>query len=367
MLVGDLVARITAQTCRQSGLSVVYQELLDFAGDEIYEAEPPARLIGRPFRESLFAYEDSTVIGVLQVDGTARLNPPMDVPIAPGERFFAISADDDTVLPAARPIDSAQEDLIVAPQPRPRTPERTLVLGWNRRGPSIATNLDSYVASGSRMVIAATPDDLASGPMSGNGSVNLALEFRAADPTKRPTLAALCAEGFDHVIILCSDVLPPPRADARTIVTLVNLRDIVAAAGYGFSITSEMLDVRDRALAEVTRADDFIVSDRLASLLLSQLSENAHLKPVFDDLFDAAGSEIYLRPASDYVRIEAAMTFATVLESSARRGEIAIGYRQAASAADAGRGYGVVINPPKSGLITFAPGDKVIILAEVDQ
>ena len=66
VLVGDLIARIVAQTCRQSGLSVVYQELLDFEGDEIYEAEPPARLVGRPSASALFAYETSTVIGLLR-------------------------------------------------------------------------------------------------------------------------------------------------------------------------------------------------------------------------------------------------------------------------------------------------------------
>ena len=43
ILVGDLIARIIAQTCRQSGLSVVYTELLDFDGDEIYMADPPPR------------------------------------------------------------------------------------------------------------------------------------------------------------------------------------------------------------------------------------------------------------------------------------------------------------------------------------
>ena len=366
VLVGDLIARIMAQTCRQSGLSVVYTELLDFEGDAIYEAEPPAHLVGRPFRESLFAYDDSTVIGLLGPGGVARLNPPMDTPIASGDRLLAISADDDTVVPAVHPVDVVDEALLVAPQPRPRAPERTLVLGWNRRGPAIATELDAYVAPGSRMVVAATagrPGDRADAQAE---LVNATLEAREADPTKREALVALCAEGFDHVIVLCSDVLDPQRADAHALVTLINLRDIVAGAGYGFSITSEMLDLRNRALAEVTRADDFIVSDRLASLLLSQLSENAHLKAVFDDLFDTAGSEIYLRPAGDYVKVGAPMTFATVLESSTRRGEIAIGYRDSAAAADASRAHGVVLNPPKSRSITFAPGDKVIVLAEGD-
>jgi voltage-gated potassium channel Kch len=366
VVVGDLISRIIAQTCRQSGLSVVYQELLDFEGDEIYEAELPAHLVGRPFRECLFAFDDSTVIGLMRPDGVARLNPPMEAPTALGDRLLVISADDDTVVPGPVSAPASEESLIVRPRQRQRAPEATLVLGWNRYGPSIAKELDSYVAPGSRMVVAATPDDLASAPLPADDLVNTTFVARPADPTRRETLVGLCAEGFDHVIVLCSDVLAPQRADARTLVTLVNLRDIVADAGHGFSITSEMLDLRDRALAEVTRADDFIVSDRLASLLLSQLAENARLKAVFDDLFDSAGSEIYLRPASDYVQAGASMTFATVLESSARRGEIAVGYRVAASAADASRAYGVVINPRKSRSITFAPGDRVIVLAQGD-
>ena len=50
----DVVARVTAQSCRQSGLSVVVQELLDFDGDEIY-FEDAAPLVGRTFREALLA------------------------------------------------------------------------------------------------------------------------------------------------------------------------------------------------------------------------------------------------------------------------------------------------------------------------
>ena len=49
VLVGDLVSRIIAQTCRQSGLSVIYTELLDFGGDEIYFKEEPS-LVGQDLR-----------------------------------------------------------------------------------------------------------------------------------------------------------------------------------------------------------------------------------------------------------------------------------------------------------------------------
>src|SRR5690606_37909186 len=45
VLTSDLIGRITVQSCRQRGLSVVYSELLTFAGDEIYFTEQPA-LVG---------------------------------------------------------------------------------------------------------------------------------------------------------------------------------------------------------------------------------------------------------------------------------------------------------------------------------
>ncbi len=55
MLVPDLLARVTVQTCRQSGLSVVYQELLDYGGDEIYFKNEPA-ITGKTFGEVLGLY-----------------------------------------------------------------------------------------------------------------------------------------------------------------------------------------------------------------------------------------------------------------------------------------------------------------------
>lgn len=56
----DLIAKITAQTCRQSGLSVVYTELLDFGGDEIYFVPVPVGCT--VFKDALFAHENATVL-----------------------------------------------------------------------------------------------------------------------------------------------------------------------------------------------------------------------------------------------------------------------------------------------------------------
>ena len=105
-----------------------------------------------------------------------------------------------------------------------------------------------------------------------------------------------------------------------------------------------MLDIRNRELAHVARADDFVVSDKLLSLLMAQISENKELAAVFQDLFDPEGSELYFKPISDYVELGKAVNFYTVLESARQRGEVAIGYRLH-NGINAEKAYGVKLNP----------------------
>ncbi len=363
VLVGHLVSRMIAQTCRQSGLSVIYNELLDFGGDEIYFKEEPS-LAGATFGEALFAYETSAVIGVQPRGGSPALNPPMDTRLDEGDRLIVISEDDDTIVLSHRanlPIDPAA---VKRPRRKAPRPESTLVLGWNWRGSAILHELDQYVPRGSRARLVA-------GRELGVGKVSAALGVRrqrvrvdVGDPTDRRVLDRLGVERFDHVIVLAQDDLSPQEADARTLVTLLHLRDIADRKGVDLSIVSEMLDVRNRQLAEVTRADDFIVSDRIVSLMLAQVSENKALNAVFADIFDPEGSEIYLKPAGDYVALDTPLTFYTVLESAQRRNEVAIGYRLAEDAGRADRAYGVRINPVKSETVRFGAKDRVVVVAE---
>ena len=79
------------------------------------------------------------------------------------------------------------------------------------------------------------------------------------------------------------------RADDRTLVTLLHLRDIEEPLGDPYSIVTEMNDDANREVAQVTKADDFIVSSKLISLLMTQLAENRHLHSVFAELFDPSG------------------------------------------------------------------------------
>ena len=364
VFIGDLIARITAQTCRQSGLSVVYTELMNFEGDEIYFQEEPG-LVGKTFGEALSAYEDSAVMGLCLRDGQVKLNPPMGTVIQAGDRVIAISEDENTLVLSSSADFGIDEAAICTHQPAEQAPEQVLILGWNWRAPTIISELEGYVAPGSSVTLVTDHADCdAELTQCCSDLQNLSLDLRRGDITDREMLDDLPFDEIDHVILLSRLDLDPQLADARTLVTLLHLRDIAGGLARPFSIVSEMMDIRNRQLAEVTRADDFVISDKLISLILSQISENKALKPVFDDLFDPEGAEIYLKPASAYVALGRSVSFHTVVEAARRCDEVALGYRLHVQSGDAARAYGVAINPDKSIPVSFAEHDKVIVLAE---
>ena len=130
-----------------------------------------------------------------------------------------------------------------------------------------------------------------------NDGINSKLVFQLADTTSRRVLEDLDVASYDHVVTLSySDDLDAQSADSRTLITLLHLRDMAQRDHREFPIVSEMQDVRNRELATVTDADDFIVSEQLVSLMMSQVAENKDLGAVLQDLFDPDGAELYLKP-----------------------------------------------------------------------
>jgi len=360
--VDDFIARITAQTCRQSGLSIVYTDLLDFGGDEIYFAEEP-RLAGKTFGEALTAYERCSVIGLRTQDGRIELNPPVETEISLEDAVILIAEDDSEISLSENAYPEIDDDKIRKPRRPEQKPERTLILGWNDRALTVIAMLDGYVPPGSEVTVVANESTGVQSQLDELRHQTVA--FRAGNTTDRRMLDGLGVPSYDHVIVLSySDELGHEEADSRTLVTLLHLREIADRSDQPFSIVSEMLDDRNRELAEITRADDFIVSDRLVSLVMSQISENKELSALFEKLFDPEGSELYLKLAGEYVEPATPLSFYTVVEAARRRGEVAVGFRTKAEAGDPRKDYGVHLNPDKSRRITFSEDDRVILLSE---
>jgi voltage-gated potassium channel Kch len=368
LLINDIVARIIAQTTRQSGLSTVYIELLNFEGDEIYFKQEDS-LVGKTFRQALLAYEDSSVIGLHSVaDNKTRLNPSPDTLIQPGDQIIAITEDEITLILNGKGNTLIQRDALQLAQPAPLMPERTLILGWNQYAEEIVLELDRYVAPGSQIRVVS--DKACGFPTSEvlarlkDNPRNQLVEVQDGNTSNSLVLGNLEIETYQHVIVLAySDSLGIQASDARTLITLLHLRKIDEAAGHPFSIVSEMRDGHNRTLAEVTHADDFVVSDNIASLIMAQISENAELNVVFADLFNKGGADVYMKPVNDYLRLDKPVNFYTAVEAARLRGEVAFGYRLAQFANDSEQNFGVVTNPNKSDLIQFTEKDRLIVLA----
>ena len=365
ILTNELIARVVAQTSRQSGLSLVYTELMNFGGDEIYFKEEPS-LSGKTYGEALHAYETSTLMGIRKADGTVAMNPPMDARIEFGDQIFAIAEDDDKIsLSGLSSIPLDEKQIQSYGKSAKAKPERALILGWNRSGAIIIRELDNYVAKGSLVTVVTNIEYLEHQIRLDSGKlVNQKINVLEGDIRDRSLLEKLDAAEYDHVIVLAYSHLEPQEADAITLVTLLHLRDIAERDETPFSIVSEMLDLRNRELAEAAKVDDFIVSEHLISLMMAQLSENAELLGVFTDMFDPEGAEIYLKPISNYVVTGQPVNFYTVTEAARRRGATAIGYRVMSENHDAGKSYGIHTNPKKAEKVTFTSEDKLIVIAE---
>lgn len=352
----EMISKLTVQTCRQSGLSTVYSELLRFEGDEIYFTDQ-AELAGLTYLECQMRFASSTVIGVATADGPV-VNPAPERVLNAGEQLIVIAEDDSTITitPAGVP-DLSKVTGVGKDESKP---ERTLILGSNSQLPLMLGEFNEYVAPGSVVTV------VSNHPLPELGThTHFMIDARDGDTSDRRTLSALEPGSYDHVLVLAyRDHLEAEAADAKTLVTLLLLREIADASDLDLNIVSEMLDDRNRKLAEVTKADDFIVSDNLMSLMMSQISENPELGALYNGLFAAEGAEVYLRPVEWYVALDTPVDFYTVAAGAAQRGETAIGFRDV-TPTGAGDGQAAIrINPPKAEPRTYSAGDRIIVFAE---
>jgi Trk K+ transport system NAD-binding subunit len=353
-IIGDeLIGRLTLHSVRHDGISVVSRDLLDFDGDEFHIARRP-ELHGARFAEAQRRFAAATLVGLVR-DGAVQLNPAGETELQPDDELVLIAADERslTVGPAA-PV---QHDRIATMRPRDESPSRTLMLGHHAGMRSLLASMHAFFPPGSTTHLVSTEplDDERPLPH---------VTRQQADTTSRAVLDELDLPTFDHVVVVpYKDVLSRHSADARTLVTLLHLRDIRQRTSAGFSVVTEMLDDRNGEVLEIDSADDVIVSDLLVSRVLAQVSMTPRLVDVFDQLFGHLGSETHLRPIDQYLTDGGPVRVATLIEAASRRGETFVGYRVAARR-HVRPDFGVVINPSSSWQVNVAPDDRLIVLAD---
>ena len=124
-------------------------------------------------------------------------------------------------------------------------------------------------------------------------------------------------------------------------------------------VVSEMLSKKNQALASCAHVNDFVIGTNLASLILTQVSQNRLLAPLFDELLTDEGSEIYIKPASLFVNIDTPVPLFTLAAATAAAGQPLLGLRLR----QPDGGYTVLVNPDKEQSMPLSQDDCVIVLA----
>ena len=166
----------------------------------------------------------------------------------------------------------------------------------------------------------------------------------------------------------------PERIDSETIVVLLHLRKLQKALTemgkvVETKLITEVLESTNRELVSHAGVDDFIISDRMVSMIFAQLSEEGDIQHVYDNLFQEEGSEIYVKPARLYFdELPATCRFGDLMLLAQKRdAEICLGYKLKALEGDAEANYGVKLIPPKDAEVTLTEQDGLVVVAEDDR
>ena len=350
------IARIMAHTCRQPGMSSVFTNLLSFEGDEIYIEEIPS-MAGKTIAEANLYFPKSTLIGLVQ-DGMPKLNPPVDTKIAPQDKLILIAEDDGVSIPTKEA--GIVNKSLFAPIASSSAPlQKTLILGCNELLQQVVTELDCYLASNAPVIIAALEEDLSKNQLPEQSQLkNVALDIRSCNIFQRSCLEELLGSKPDNVLILTDS--DNEESDARTLLLLLQLRDIAAKTGLKFSVTSEMRSVENQELAQVTKVTDFVVSSNITALMMTQISQAREQFVILDDLLSDDGSELYMKDAGRYVQLGESVDFYTIGAAASQYGEIALGYKKFRTDGE----FDIILNPPKASTVVLSKGDSLILLAE---
>jgi Trk K+ transport system NAD-binding subunit len=373
----EILAKIMVQTSRTSGLSVVYSELLSFEGCEMYFHNNP-KWEGMRFDRLQYHFPDGVPIGIRSCEGDIIIRPELDTVMRADDEILIVAEDDSAIeyLPKPVMIPKASE----IPNRRiPQKFERQLILGWSYKAPIIIREYADYVIDGSQIdvMIKSPPPQLAETIRTLDQNSTVQVRLVDKDPLDSDDLESMDPFLYNNVIILPQKPTmdsEAERIDSETIVVLLHLRKLQKALTDAGKIVetkliTEVLESSNRELVAHAGVNDFIISNRMVSMIFAQISEEPDIQNVYDNLFSEGGSEIYVKPAWLYFdSLPVTCRFGDLMRVAQKReGEICLGYKLKASESDSDANYGVKLIPRKDSEITLTEEDCLVVVAEGDR
>lgn len=357
----NIISNITSQAIRNKHITTVVLDFLDYDGDEIYFLKEQA-LEGVTFKQAMLNLNSVMLIGIITNDDKVSLNPDKNYIIKADDTLIIIAEDDDEDLDINH--NNLHDDVLlnttsIAPNSNSNPsvqPKSILVLGWSKLGQQIFDKTVKFLEEQSKVCFMYRSDLVLDKPITEH--YNAEVSFIETDSNDHEILTnCLMDHNFDVVLILgYDDYYSAEVSDTISMMQNLSVKSILSKkkTTYPTRIILQLNDGSKKDLISENQENEFIVSDLLSSLMITQLADNPKLWYVFEELFSNNVLKINIKHSNNYsplnkevIRVEDLLILALLKD------ETFIGYIENDQC---------YLNPEKSKIINDLPNTEFIII-----
>ncbi|GAA3629231.1 CASTOR/POLLUX-related putative ion channel [Flavivirga jejuensis] len=363
----DIMGKLLIQTSLTSGLDTVYKEILSFDGCEIYFYQDDWN--GTNFYELSYYMKDGIPLGIYSEADGLVLRPPVDTVLKNGDTVVILAEDDSTIAFGNKQYFFPDTSKKIIDKRLEQKKKRILILGWHKVAEVFIEEATDYLLEGSDFDIMfdAPNEELQDIVKNINTEYeDFNINLHDSNPLDLEKLQAVNPENYDTVVILSQSMeeQSADKIDSDTLIILLLLRKVLSKDS-GLHIITQVLNSENQEIITQTNVDDFIISNKLITMILAQLSEETLMKNFYDDIFSEDGSEIYVKPATLYFdTFPQNITFTDAIFCAHQRDEICLGVRKGNLSKSIDDNFGIKLNPEKDMAIELTENDFLIVLSE---
>ena len=377
----SVLSRMIAQLAlSRNGLSIVYSDMVGFDGNEFYFYRPDDGWGGNlTFGDSINRFKSSTPMGVHNSKGEIILNPHKDMPIESDDELIIFAEDDSTIFYFEQPVFEPSTSEIPTSIVEPKS-HRIALLNWTTKTAIILEKLCSYLPIGSELCVFVSsnvPEMELSKATLAEDYPDIDISMNEMDLNDLISLNEIKPQNFDSILILSPGGTTIEEMDAYVISLLIRIRQILIKNSGAKSgresrawpkLITEVMDSENIDIILNSGVEDFMVSNQFVSQIMAQVSEEPMALDVYDDLFQAEGSELYIKPASYYFdfkdRETITISYGECVQAAILRNEVILGLQIHANQKSKEDMFGIVLIPSKEEEFTLSSKDGLIALAE---
>lgn len=365
----SFLSRLLVQTSLFNGLVGVYETLFSFEGSELYFINNTAGKI--KFGEISYHLADGVVIGYKCPIKGLVINPSPEEELNETQRLVIVMTDASKYAFQQKRI---QEPAVLTYAAKKIKPALTsiLIIGWNNQTAEIISEYDKYITANSRFKLVVAEHTAPSSEELDElkKSLSSTLEMDTVASIDEKYLRKIDLFTYDMVVVLtaATEAETTDAVDSANIKLLLSVKKIFSSETTKKKplVVSEVLDTSNLELFNHMGISDFLLSNRLISIFLTQLSKQPELIEVYDRLLSKDGAEIYIKPFSNYLeKPTGEYTFADLLLLGQQCNDIVIGYKQVlAKPKENGRNYEITLNPPKNQKSNLTDKDFLVVISD---